>query len=106
MILYNVDHRILYESIIKILKQNNISFEEKNGNILLPSLKADIKVKIQRLNQAIIHFELQDKKIKNHLIADLKKNLSKKKFDKFPSFSLVILIISIILIFELILLWP
>ena len=102
---YNVKYGTLHESFTELLNQNKISYEEKNGDFVLPSLKAIINVKIKPFNRTIIHYKVKDKKVRTRLISDLIKILSEKKIDSFPTYGLITIITAVLGLFLLVIIW-
>ncbi|MHA1381451.1 MAG: hypothetical protein ACTSRG_24040 [Candidatus Helarchaeota archaeon] len=89
---YNVTYQILYDSFAELLKRNNISYKEINGNFILQDLNAEIDIKIKPLKYAIIYFGVKDKKIRKKMMSDLKTIFNMKRIDSFPIYSLLIII--------------
>ncbi|WFD09425.1 hypothetical protein [Tepidibacter hydrothermalis] len=102
--IYNINEDLLYESLSEALEKENVEYEEKRGEILLPSLDSKIKISFHPVaSTANVHINLKkDKFLYNQIIKNLKQVLSDKKVDHFLLSAITNIACSVFLIIALI----
>lgn len=102
--IYNINEDLLYESLFEALEKENIEYEEKRGEIILPSLDSKIKISFHPVaSTANVHLKFKkDKFLHNQVIIHLKEVLSDKKVDRFLLSAITNIACSIFLIITLI----
>lgn len=102
--IYNINEDLLYESLFEALETENIEYEEKRGEIILPSLDSKIKISFHPVaSTANVHINLRkDKFLYNQIIKNLKEVLSNKKVDRFLLSAITNIACSVFLIITLI----